>query len=55
MMYVHIVDDGTGVIKCTCWKAPYTDPHLNDLQRISGKFVRNHSLFVYQPFVIDVP
>jgi len=38
MWFVHTVDDGTGVISCSCWKTPYGDPDLDTLPRLSGTF-----------------
>jgi len=34
---VDAVDDGTGVIVCSCWKTPYNDPQLTALPLLSRK------------------
>jgi len=39
--FVHTVDDGTGVISCSCWKTPYGDPGLDNLRLLSGKFMQS--------------
>ena len=35
---MHTVDDGTGVISCSCWKTPYGDKDLDTLPQLSSKF-----------------